>query len=71
VVVGRLIPAGTGLAYHQARKEKADAKLSKLTSTSKEVDTDAFNLSDTPEKKDFSRFDEAFAQEFNQDSQSE
>lgn len=22
VIVGRLIPAGTGMAYHQARKEK-------------------------------------------------
>lgn len=71
VVVGRLIPAGTGLAYHQTRKDKAEAKLAKLTSNVKEVDTDAFNLSDTPEKKDFSRFDEAFAQEFNQEGQSE
>ena len=24
VIVGRLIPAGTGLAYHKARKENAD-----------------------------------------------
>jgi DNA-directed RNA polymerase subunit beta' len=71
VVVGRLIPAGTGLAYHQTRKDKAEAKLAKLTTNVREVDTDAFNLSDTPEKKDFSRFDEAFAQEFNQDGQSE
>ena len=71
VVVGRLIPAGTGLAYHQTRKDKAESKLAKLTSNVREVDTDAFNLSHTPEKKDFSRFDEAFAQEFNQEGQSE
>ncbi|MDO5767872.1 MAG: DNA-directed RNA polymerase subunit beta' [Psychrobacter sp.] len=70
VVVGRLIPAGTGLAYHLARK---NSKINKgITSTmAPEIDTDAFNMSETPEKKDFSRFDEAFAQEFNQDSSSE
>lgn len=68
VVVGRLIPAGTGLAYHLARKNKLEQR---ALGINKEVDTDAFNLTDTPEKKDFSRFDEAFAQEFNQDGQSE
>jgi DNA-directed RNA polymerase subunit beta' len=26
VIVGRLIPAGTGLAYHRARKEKEEAE---------------------------------------------
>jgi DNA-directed RNA polymerase subunit beta' len=37
VVVGRLIPAGTGLAYHEARKK---AKLEKLT------DSDTVSASD-------------------------
>lgn len=26
VIVGRLIPAGTGLAYHRARRDKEDAE---------------------------------------------
>jgi len=30
VIVGRLIPAGTGFAYHQARKEASDAALEEL-----------------------------------------
>ncbi|MBU2712116.1 DNA-directed RNA polymerase subunit beta' [Zooshikella harenae] len=35
VVVGRLIPAGTGLAYHSERKRKRDQALAKATTTSK------------------------------------
>ncbi|WP_025644942.1 MULTISPECIES: DNA-directed RNA polymerase subunit beta' [unclassified Psychrobacter] len=63
VVVGRLIPAGTGLAYHNARKDKAEQKLQ---------DSDlnaAFDMGTaTSENKDFTSFDEAFAQELNQDN---
>ena len=60
VVVGRLIPAGTGLAYHKARKEKAEQKLQ---------DNDlnaAFDMSASTDSTDFASFDEAFAQELNQ-----
>ncbi|WP_027709426.1 DNA-directed RNA polymerase subunit beta' [Zooshikella ganghwensis] len=35
VVVGRLIPAGTGLAYHSERKRKRDQALAKAATTSK------------------------------------
>ena len=63
VVVGRLIPAGTGLAYHKARKDKADQKL---------LDKDnnaAFDMGTVnSDNKDFTSFDEAFAQELNQDN---
>ncbi len=64
VVVGRLIPAGTGLAYHKARKEKADQKLQ-----DKDINA-AFDMTASTDSKDFASFDEAFAQELNQDSQS-
>jgi DNA-directed RNA polymerase subunit beta' len=37
VIVGRLIPAGTGLAYHQARKEKEKAEASELESIFEET----------------------------------
>jgi len=30
VVVGRLIPAGTGLAYHSERKRKKEQRLNKV-----------------------------------------
>jgi len=30
VIVGRLIPAGTGFAYHQARKEAAEKSMNEL-----------------------------------------
>ena len=62
VVVGRLIPAGTGLAYHKARKETADQKLQ---------DSDlnaAFDMTASTDSKDFASFDEAFAQELNQNN---
>ncbi|ASE26134.1 MULTISPECIES: DNA-directed RNA polymerase subunit beta' [Psychrobacter] len=60
VVVGRLIPAGTGLAYHKARKEKAEQKLQ-----DKDLNA-AFDMSATTDATDFASFDEAFAQELNQ-----
>ncbi len=62
VVVGRLIPAGTGLAYHKARKEKADQKLQDKDMNS------AFDMTASTDSKDFASFDEAFAQELNQNS---
>ena len=60
VVVGRLIPAGTGLAYHKARKEKAEQKLQ-----DKDLNA-AFDMTASTDSKDFASFDEAFAQELNQ-----
>jgi len=67
VVVGRLIPAGTGLAYHKARKEKAEQKL--LDKDLKAgFDNAAFDMSASTDSKDFASFDEAFAQELNQDN---
>ncbi|WP_201616193.1 DNA-directed RNA polymerase subunit beta' [Psychrobacter urativorans] len=66
VVVGRLIPAGTGLAYHKARKDKAEQKLLDKTQNA------AFDMTTaSSDSKDFSSFDEAFAQELSQGSQSE
>ncbi|MGY8858245.1 MAG: DNA-directed RNA polymerase subunit beta', partial [Pseudomonadales bacterium] len=62
VVVGRLIPAGTGLAYHKARKEAADQKLQ-----DKDLNA-AFDMTASTDSKDFASFDEAFAQELNQDN---
>jgi len=51
VTVGRLIPAGTGLAYHQQRKEEQRlAKLGKQPMTSAEIQQalgEALNSSDT------------------------
>ncbi|MCV6588330.1 MAG: DNA-directed RNA polymerase subunit beta' [Marinobacterium sp.] len=37
VVVGRLIPAGTGLAYHKERKRKRDQQTGNLTVSAEEV----------------------------------
>jgi len=47
VVVGRLIPAGTGLAYHKARKEKAEQKLH-----DKDINA-AFDMTASTDSKDF------------------
>jgi DNA-directed RNA polymerase subunit beta' len=41
VVVGRLIPAGTGLAYHSERKRKRDAKLDNVTDSVSIADIEA------------------------------
>ncbi|MBU5617457.1 DNA-directed RNA polymerase subunit beta' [Psychrobacter sp. TAE2020] len=68
VVVGRLIPAGTGLAYHKARKDKADKKLQDKDLNAS-FDNTAFDMSiGGSDSKDFASFDEAFAQELNQDN---
>ena len=37
VIVGRLIPAGTGLAYHQARKDKESAEATERESIFEET----------------------------------
>jgi DNA-directed RNA polymerase subunit beta' len=37
VVVGRLIPAGTGLAYHEERKRKRDAE-TEVTVSAQEIE---------------------------------
>jgi DNA-directed RNA polymerase subunit beta' len=37
VVVGRLIPAGTGLAYHEERKRKRDAEM-EVTVSAQEIE---------------------------------
>lgn len=66
VVVGRLIPAGTGLAYHKTRKEKAEQKLQDLDINAAFDMTTANN-----DSKDFTSFDEAFAQELSQSTPSE
>ena len=65
VVVGRLIPAGTGLAYHKARKDKADQKLQDKDLNAS-FDSAAFDMTASSDSKDFTSFDEAFAQELNQ-----
>lgn len=62
VVVGRLIPAGTGLAYHKARKDMSEQKLQ-----DKDINA-AFDMTASTDSKDFASFDEAFAQELSQDS---
>ena len=68
VVVGRLIPAGTGLAYHKARKDKADQKLQDKDLKAG-FDSAAFDMTTAnSDSKDFASFDEAFAQELNQDN---
>ena len=68
VVVGRLIPAGTGLAYHKARKDKAEKKLQDKDLNAS-FDNTAFDMSiGGSDSKDFASFDEAFAQELNQDN---
>ncbi|WP_227431331.1 DNA-directed RNA polymerase subunit beta' [Psychrobacter sp. I-STPA6b] len=66
VVVGRLIPAGTGLAYHESRKKKANE-------ASYDVDSALDAAFDAPvtTSQDFSSFDEAFAQELSQDKGAE
>ena len=54
VIVGRLIPAGTGLTYHQARKngrrEAAEAK-----SVAEQAAIDAEALFDTPDQGQVSK----------------
>ena len=40
VIVGRLIPAGTGFKYHQQRREDIERSKMRLESTAQGVDTD-------------------------------
>ncbi|MDO4426630.1 MAG: DNA-directed RNA polymerase subunit beta' [Moraxella sp.] len=60
VVVGRLIPAGTGLAYHQARERRAANAAALQAPSQEEVTADAFSqdLGD--------QFKQAFADELSQ-----
>ena len=44
VIVGRLIPAGTGLAYHLNRKEVADAKINAKNAKAEGKDGEMSNL---------------------------
>ena len=72
VVVGRLIPAGTGLAYHQSRKENkstSDATFSIPTATDMDA---ALNAAMNPvsNNQNFSEFDKAFVKELNEDNNS-
>ncbi|WFF38888.1 DNA-directed RNA polymerase subunit beta' [Moraxella nasibovis] len=66
VVVGRLIPAGTGLAYHQNRKRKA--QMAEEASVSDEINLvdDLLAPSDNLPTED--SFAKAFADELGQDS---
>ena len=64
VVVGRLIPAGTGLAYHAARKKAKEGKAAYDVESALDA---AFDLEANTTAQDFRSFDEAFAQELSQD----
>lgn len=64
VVVGRLIPAGTGLAYHAARKKAKEGKPAYDVESALDA---AFDLEANTTTQDFRSFDEAFAQELSQD----
>ena len=48
VIVGRLIPAGTGLSYHQARKEREIVEAAEAKSLSEQAAIDAEALFDKP-----------------------
>ncbi len=62
VVVGRLVPSGTGLAYHQQRQEKAEFEREKA-----EISTDSLDalFSENFVTTEMS-FEDQFAQEFQQ-----
>ncbi|WP_323841195.1 MULTISPECIES: DNA-directed RNA polymerase subunit beta' [unclassified Moraxella] len=66
VVVGRLIPAGTGLAYHQNRKRKAELALENTTTNDDITLDDILAPSDALSTED--SFAKAFADELGQDS---
>jgi len=51
VIVGRLIPAGTGLSYHQARKDREAIEAAEAKSVSEQAAIDAEALFDTPDKE--------------------
>ena len=48
VIVGRLIPAGTGLTYHQARKDREAVEAAEAKSVSEQAAIDAEALFETP-----------------------
>ena len=48
VIVGRLIPAGTGLSYHQARKNREALEIAEAKSVSEQAAIDAEALFDKP-----------------------
>ena len=50
VIVGRLIPAGTGLSYHQARKERESQEALEAKSVSEQAAIDAEALFESPSK---------------------
>ena len=50
VIVGRLIPAGTGLTYHQARKDREALEAAEAKSVSEQAAIDAEALFDTPDQ---------------------
>ena len=50
VIVGRLIPAGTGLTYHQARKDRETLEAAEAKSVSEQAAIDAEALFDTPDQ---------------------
>ena len=50
VIVGRLIPAGTGLTYHQARKDREAVEAAEAKSISEQAAIDAEALFDTPDQ---------------------
>ena len=55
VIVGRLIPAGTGLTYHQARKEREALEAAEAKSVSEQAAIDAEALFDTPDQGQVSK----------------
>jgi DNA-directed RNA polymerase subunit beta' len=55
VVVGRLIPAGTGLSYHENRKKQAEARRMQEMASAREVEqalTEALNAEMGPGSSD-------------------
>ena len=68
VVVGRLIPAGTGLAYHQNRQRKAELAFEGNASTDDiALDDELLTSSENLPTED--SFAKAFADELGQDSE--
>ena len=54
VIVGRLIPAGTGLTYHQARKDREAVEAAEAKSVSEQAAIDAEALFETPNQREIS-----------------
>lgn len=64
VVVGRLVPSGTGLAYHNQRQHSADV-VTENEQDAAMIALDPITAQADPEQA-FSDFDDRFAEEFNQ-----